>query len=141
MPEAVVNVERVEAHKTQSGNTRFVLVDERGREYSTFKEPIARQAVAAEGQKARITFHEQQRGNFTNVYLDAVEPVPEEADDTVGGEQTDEVAWKTAIEAAPYILEGDAVEREVPAEEFFEKIKPLKDLVAEDIRSDREESP
>ena len=141
MPEAVVNVERVEAHKTQSGNTRFVLVDERGREYSTFKEPIARQAVAAEGQKARITFHEQQRGNFTNVYLDAVEPLPEEVDDTVGGEHTDEVAWKTAIEAAPYILEGDAVEREVPAEEFFEKIKPLKDLVAEDIRSDREESP
>lgn len=32
MPEAVVHVERVEAHKTQSGNTRFVLIDESGRE-------------------------------------------------------------------------------------------------------------
>jgi hypothetical protein len=141
MPEAVVNVERVEAHQTQSGNTRFVLVDDSGREYSTFKEPIARQAVAAEGQRARITFHEQQRGNFTNVYLDAVEPLPDEGTEPGAEEHTDEVAWKTAIEAAPYILEGDAAEREVPAEEFFEKMKPLKDLVAEDIRGDDEESP
>jgi hypothetical protein len=139
MPEAVVNVERVEAHKTQSGNTRFVLVDDSGREYTTFKEPIARQAVAAEGQKARITFHEQQRGNFTNVYLDRVEPLPDEAAERDDDEHTDEVAWKTAIEAAPFILGGDAVEREVPAEEFFEKMKPLKDLVAEDIRDDDEE--
>jgi hypothetical protein len=139
MPEAVVNVERVEAHKTQSGNTRFVLVDDSGREYTTFKEPIARQAVAAEGQKARITFHEQQRGNFTNVYLDRVEPLPDEASERDDDEHTDEVAWKTAIEAAPFILGGDAVEREVPAEEFFEKMKPLKDLVAEDIRDDDEE--
>jgi hypothetical protein len=139
MPEAVVNVERVEAHKTQSGNTRFVLVDDSGREYTTFKEPIARQAVAAEGQKARITFHEQQRGNFTNVYLDRVEPLPDEAAERDDDEHADEVAWKTAIEAAPFILGGDAVEREVPAEEFFEKMKPLKDLVAEDIRDDDEE--
>jgi hypothetical protein len=139
MPEAVVNVERVEAHKTQSGNTRFVLVDDSGREYTTFKEPIARQAVAAEGQRARITFHEQQRGNFTNVYLDRVEPLPDEASERDDDEHTDEVAWKTAIEAAPFILGGDAVEREVPAEEFFEKMKPLKDLVAEDIRDDDEE--
>jgi len=141
MPEAVVNVERVEAHQTRSGNTWFVLVDDSGREYTTFKEPIARQAVEAEGQKARITFHEQQRGNFTNVYLDAVEPLPDEATERDGEKHADEVAWKTAIEAAPYILEGDAVEREVPAEEFFEKMKPLKDLVAEDIRGDEEESP
>lgn len=47
-----------------------------------------------------------------------------------------EVAWRTAIDAAPYILSGHAVEREVPPEEFFEKVKPLKDLVAEDIRPD-----
>lgn len=139
MPEAVVNVERVEAHQTQSGNTRFVLVADNGREYTTFKEPIARKALEAEGRKARITFHEQQRGNFTNVYLDAVELLPDEGAEPGAEEHTDEVAWKTAIEAAPYILEGDAVDREVPAEEFFEKMKPLKDLVAEDIRRDEDD--
>ena len=137
MPEEVVKVERVEARKTQSGNTRFVLFDDSGREFTTFKEPIARQAVAAEGRRAKITFHEQQRGQFTNVYLDAVEIVPgDEPEDTEAEERTNEIAWRTAIEAAPYILGGDAVEREVPPEEFFEKVKPLKDLVAEDIRPD-----
>ena len=137
MPEEVVKVERVEARKTQSGNTRFVLFDDRGREFTTFKEPIARQAVAAEGRRAKITYHEQQRGQFTNVYLDAVEPPPgDEPEDADAEERTNEIAWRTAIEAAPYILSGDAVEREVPPEEFFEKVKPLKDLVAEDIRPD-----
>jgi hypothetical protein len=134
MPEAEVFVERVEGRKTQSGNTRFVLVDDSGREYTTFKEPIARQALAAERRRARITFHEQQKGSFTNVYLDSVELLEDEEPDEPAEERTNEAAWKTAIEAAPYILGGDAVEREVPAEEFFEKMKPLKDLVAEDIR-------
>jgi hypothetical protein len=137
MPEEVVNVERVEARKTQSGNTRFVLFDDSGREFTTFKEPIARQAVAAEGRRAKITYHEQQRGQFTNVYLDAVETLPgDEPEDADAEERTNEIAWRTAIEAAPYILGGDAVEREVPPEEFFEKVKPLKDLVADDIRPD-----
>ena len=137
MPEATVTVERVEARKTQSGNTRFVLVDDSGREFTTFKEPIARQAVAAEGRRAKITYHEQQRGQFTNVYLDAVETLPgDEPEDADAEERTNEIAWRTAIEAAPYILGGDAVEREVPPEEFFEKLKPLKDLVADDIRPD-----
>src|SRR4051812_50134923 len=77
MADAVVTVADVKAFKTQSGNTRFVLRDDGGREYTTFREQIARDAVAAEGRKARITFHEQQRGNFTNVYLDAVEPLEE----------------------------------------------------------------
>ena len=134
-----MKVERIEAHKTQSGNTRFVLVDDRGREFTTFKEPIARQAVAAEGRRARITFHESQRGNFTNVYLDAVEPLPEEEVDATAEERTNEVAWRTAIEAAPYILGGDAREREVPPDEFFEKMKPLKDLVADDIHPEDDE--
>lgn len=136
MPEEVVKVERVEARKTQSGNTRFVLVDDGGREFTTFKEPIARQALAAEGRRARITYHEQQKGQFTNVYLDAVELLPGE--DSEGDEHANEIAWRTAIEAAPYILGGDAVEREVPPEELFEKVKPLKDLVAEDIRHDEQ---
>jgi hypothetical protein len=139
MPQETVTVQRVETHKTQSGNTRFVLVDDSGREFSTFKEPIARQAIAAEGHRARITFHETQRGNFTNVYLDAVERLAEDEVDQETEERTNEVAWRTAIEAAPYILGGEAVEREVPPEEFFEKIKPLKDLVADDIHPEEDE--
>ena len=138
MPEETVNVERVEAKKTQSGNTRFVLVDESGREFTTFKEPIARQALAAEGRRARITFHETQKGQFTNVYLDAVEPLGGEEGEPASEEHANEVAWRTAIEAAPYILGRDAAEREVPPEELFEKVKPLKDLVADDIRPEEE---
>jgi hypothetical protein len=136
VPEAIVNVERVEARKTKSGTTLFVLVDDGGREYTTFKEPIARQAIAAEGRRAQIQFHETQKGNFTNVYLDAVETLPDQSAEPDAEERTNEVAWRTAIDAAPYILGGDAVEREVPPEEFFEKVKPLKDLVADDIRPD-----
>ena len=57
MPEAEVEVREVKALKTRSGNTRFVLVDENGNEYSTFKEAIARDALAAERKRARIEYH------------------------------------------------------------------------------------
>jgi hypothetical protein len=133
--DATVTVSRVEAHKTRSGNTRFVLTDDAGREYTTFKEAVARQAIAAEGKRAQIQFHEAQKGAFTNIYLDAVEVLLEDEAEIKGEEErANEVAWRTAIDAAPYILSGDAVEREVAPEEFFDKLKPLKDLVADDIR-------
>jgi hypothetical protein len=134
MPEAEVKVSEVKALKTRSGNTRFVLVDDAGNEYSTFKETIASSLPGLEGRRARITFHEQERQGFTNVYLDKVEPLDDEAE-TSGVETADEVAWKTAIEAAPFLLSGDAVKREVPAEEVFERLQPFKELVAEDIES------
>jgi hypothetical protein len=134
MPEAEVKVSEVKALKTRSGNTRFVLVDDAGNEYSTFKEMVASSLPGLEGRRARITFHEQERQGFTNVYLDKVEPLDDE-EETSGVETADEVAWKTAIEAAPFLLSGDAVEREVPAEEVFERLQPFKELVAEDIES------
>ena len=130
MPEAVVSVAEVKAFKTQSGNTRFVLRDDDGREYTTFREQIARDALAAEGRRARITFHEQQRGNFTNVYLDSVEPFDEPAEAT--SEVVEEVAWKTAVDAAPWLLGGEP-EEPVPPEELFERLQPFKERVAEDI--------
>jgi hypothetical protein len=134
MPEAVVDVAEVKAFQTKSGNVRYVLRDREGNEYTTFREEIARNALAAEGKRARIEFHEQQRGEFTNVYLDKVEPLPD--DEEHGAASTaDEVAWKTAIEAAPYLLPGDAVEREIPADELFAKLQPFKDRVAEDIEA------
>lgn len=132
MPEAEVRVSEVKAFKTRSGNTRFVLVDDAGKEYSTFKEGIAAKLPGIEGRRARITFHEQERDGFTNVYLDGVEPLDEPREGTAGAD-ADEVAWRTTIEAAPYLLSGDAVEREIPPEELFDKLQPFKELVAEDI--------
>jgi hypothetical protein len=131
MPEAVVDVAEVKAFQTKSGNVRYVLRDADGNEYTTFREEIARSAVAAEGKRARIEFHEQQRGEFTNIYLDKVEALPDEEEGA--DPSADEVAWKSAIEAAPYLLPGDAVEREIPADELFAKLQPFKELVAEDI--------
>jgi hypothetical protein len=136
MPGKVVLVESVNAFKTQSGNTRFVLKADDGSEYTTFKEPIAKQAVGAEGKRARITYHEQERNGFTNVYLDKVEPFEEEPDDEVG-DRVDEVAWKTAVEAAPWLL-GEAPPGGVDADAAFERLQPFKERVAEDIREDEE---
>ncbi|HEY5659196.1 MAG TPA: hypothetical protein VIR59_00300 [Gaiellaceae bacterium] len=134
MAEAEVRVSEVNAFKTRSGNTRFVLVDEQGKEYSTFKEQIAAKLPGLEGKRARITYHEQERGGFTNVYLDAVVPVEEERTDA----EVDEAAWRTAMEAAPYLLSPDA--RDVPPRELFEKLQPFKELVAEDIEQGDDES-
>ena len=136
MPEAVVDVAEVKAFKTQSGNTRFVLVDDEGREYSTFREEIARSAVAAEGHRARIEFHEEQRGRFTNVYLDSVEVVDDEREpeNAERREPIEEAAWKSAIDAAPWLLGGEP-EEPVPPDELFERLQPFKERVAEDIRA------
>jgi hypothetical protein len=134
MAEAEVRVSEVNAFKTRSGNTRFVLVDEQGKEYSTFKEQIAARLPGLEGKRARITYHEQERGGFTNVYLDAVEPLEEERTDA----EVDEAAWRTAMEAAPYLLSPEA--RDVPPRELFEKLQPFKELVAEDIEQSDDES-
>jgi hypothetical protein len=137
MAEQVVHVAEVKALKTRSGNTRFVLRADDGSEYTTFKEAIARQAVAAEGKRARIEFHEQERDGFRNVYLDGVEALDDEQVPTDDGERAEEVAWKTAVDAAPWLL-GNAPAKGVPADELFEKLQPFKQRVAEDIRDDEE---
>ena len=134
--EKEVHVSAVNAYKTKSGNTRFVLRDEDGNEYTTFKEEIARQAVAAESKRARIEFHEQQRGEFTNVYLDKVELLEDEDAD---GDGAKEAAWEAAVEAAPWLLGTSEPSDAVPAEELFAKLKPFQEKVAEDIRRDGEE--
>jgi hypothetical protein len=134
MPEKTVHVDEVKAFKTQSGNTRFVLRAEDGEEYSTFKEAIAKQAIAAEGKRATITFHEQERNGFTNVYLDKVE-VLDDPDAAEPGEHAEEVAWKTAVDAAPWLL-GEAPAGGVDPDEAFEKLQQFKERVADDIRDD-----
>jgi hypothetical protein len=133
MPEREVLVDEVKAFKTQSGNTRFVLRAGDGSEYTTFKEAIARQAIAAEGRRAVIAFHEQERNGFTNVYLDKVDPIDERATEDGAADHAEEVAWKTAVDAAPWLL-GGAPEGGIDAEEAFEKLQPFKERVADDIR-------
>jgi hypothetical protein len=130
--ERTVEVRKVKALRTKSGTVRFVLVDEAGNEYTTFREEIGGEAAAAEGRQARIEFHESERNGYTNVYLDRVEVLDESAE--VDDEHVEEVAWKTAIDAAPWLVGTDAPKRETPADELFDRLKPFKELVAEDIR-------
>ena len=134
--EKEVRVASVDAYKTKSGNTRFVLRDDDGNEYTTFKEAIARQAIAAEGKRARIEYHEQQRGEFTNVYLDKVESLE---DEDVDGEGAKEAGWEAAVEAAPWLLGTSEPKDAVPPEDLFEKLKPFQEKVADDIRRNGEE--
>jgi len=130
-----VRVAEVKALQTRSGNTRYVLVDDDGNEYTTFREGIARKAVEAERGPARIRFHQEERNGFTNVYLDSVEPLEEEAgdDEDAVEREVEEAAWDAAIEAAPWLVGGDR-KRKVPADQLFETLKPFKDRVADDIK-------
>ena len=126
-----VTVASVEVKETRNGNRRFVLRDSDGNEYTTFRPPIGEEAAKHEGRRVRIKFHEQERNGFTNVYLDAVEPLGD------GGEDRDaeEAAWQTAVEAAPWLVG----KREVPPDELFDKLKPFQERVAADIRDDDDE--
>lgn len=142
MAEADVRVAEVKALQTRSGKTRFVLRDDGGREYTTFRESIARDALAAEGRRARVTFHEEQRGEYTNVYLDSVELLQDDDEGAGMGpdrrEPVEEVAWKTAVDAAPWLLGGEPEEAVAP-DELFERLQPFKERVAEDIRAGDDE--
>jgi hypothetical protein len=127
-------IETVERTETRGGNTRFTVRDDQGREYTTFRPPIGEAAEGLKGRRARIEFHEDERNGFRNVYLDAVAEAPEPQRESAGGTDPDEVAWSTAVEAAPWVLGTREPEREVAPEELFEKLEPFKRLVADDIR-------
>ena len=132
--EAEVKIEDVRTFETSGGNTRFVVRDADGKEYTTFREGIGEAAKRAEGRRARIEFHENQRGRYTNVYLDKVEPLPDEAPESSDDTDPDEAAWRTAVEAAPWLVGESEPHEEVPPEELYEKLRPFKDKVAEDIK-------
>jgi hypothetical protein len=138
-----IQVRGVRRVVTKSGSTRFVLEDAEGNEYTTFREGIGEAAESYEGRPAVITYHEEQRGNYRNVYLDAINPAPDEAEETSSATpaagEADEVGWRTAIEASPWLLGSSEPDREVPPEEFFDKLKPFKELVSEDIKEGDEE--
>ena len=137
--DATVTVRDVKALKTRSGTVRFVLVDDAGKEYTTFRPEIGEQARQALGRRARIEFHEQQRGGFTNVYVDRVEAL-DEPEGSEGAHEADEVAWKTAVDAAPWLLGESPPAEGVGPDELFEKLQPFKELVAEDIERGGDET-
>jgi hypothetical protein len=131
-------IETVERTETRGGNIRFTVRDDQGREYTTFRPRIGEAAEALKGHRARIEFHEEERNGFHNVYLDGVSAAPE-PEGAGGGTDPDEVAWSTAVEAAPWVLGSREPEREVAPEELYEKLEPFKRLVAEDIRKGGED--
>jgi hypothetical protein len=132
--QADVNIASVEEAQSRSGHTRFVVKDDQGGEYTTFREQIGAAAKAVEGRRARIEFHETQRNGFTNIYLDKVEPVLEAPDTDSEAAEPEEVGWQAATEAAPWLVGSDKPKEAVEPEELFERLKPFKDLVADDIR-------
>src|SRR3954464_6517555 len=102
----VVTIRDVRTFETRGGNQRYVVRDEEGEEYTTFREGIGQAARAFEGRRVRIEFHEEQRGQYTNVYLDKVEPAPDEDEGSGDSGDTDpsEAAWRTAVDAAPWLV-------------------------------------
>lgn len=133
--EAVTNIDSVRAVKTKGGNVRYVVRDSDGREYTTFREAIGKRAGEFEGQRVRIEYHEEQRGDYTNVYVDKVEPAPGDAErrehqDT----DAEEAAWRTAVDAAPWLVGESNPHAKTDSSELYETLKPFKDRVAEDIK-------
>jgi hypothetical protein len=129
-----VLVKDVDEVETRSGKTRYVLRDDQWREYTTFRPQIGREAARFKGRRARIEFHEEERNGFHNVYLDAISDASPDAAGAESGTDPDEVAWSTAVEAAPWMLGSREPDEEVPPEDLYEKLEPFKRLVAEDIR-------
>ena len=132
--EVDVLVQSVEEVETRSGKIRYVVRDADGKEYTTFRPAIGREAGKFEGRHAHIAFHEEERNGFQNVYLDAISEAAEAPQAASGNTDPDEVAWNTAVEAAPWMLGSREPEQEIPPEELYEKLEPFKRLVAEDIR-------
>jgi hypothetical protein len=136
--ERTITVASIRTFETRKGGTRYVVRDTDGNEYTTFREHIGNAAMGLDGKRARIEFHEEQRGDFKNVYLDKIELVADEpqADD----KEPEEEAWRTAVDAAPWLVGESEPQEALPPDELFDKLKPFKERVAEDIRRAKDES-
>lgn len=86
----VVTIQQVFA-KNERG--WFDIKDADDVRYSTKIEDIATAAKALKGQKAKITFREEQKGQYTNRYLDKVEPSAAEGFDTPPPSERDDTDW------------------------------------------------
>ena len=136
--DAETTIGEVRTFETRGGNTRYVVRDADGKEYTTFREAIGEQARDLEGRRVRIEYHEEQRGQYKNVYLDKIEPA-EEPDVESTHTDAEEAAWRTAVEAAPWLVGDSDPHAKTGPEELYETLKPFKDRVAEDIKSSEDE--
>ena len=134
--DAEVVIASVKTSETRNGNTRWTVTDDSGAEYTTFRPAIGQAAEQAQGAPARLSFHGVARMGFRPVALDTGAPAPPRPA-PAGAEDSDpdEAAWRTAVDAAPYLLDDKERAGEITPEKAFEKLKPFKDLVSEDIRS------
>jgi hypothetical protein len=148
--ETDIVIREVEEIESRSGNVRYVVRAADGREYTTFRPRIGQQARRYEGKRAHISYHEEDRGGFHNVYIDDVTPAPSEPvedrpSDHDGGKTPDEAGWDTAVEAAPWLVGTDEPTEPVPPKRLYERLRPFKDLVADDIReghgADKDDEP
>src|SRR4051794_32714820 len=133
MAEKVTTLDDVRTFETRGGNVRYVVRDSDGQEYTTFREAIGSQAKELQGRRARINYHEESRGQYDNVYLDKVEPAPEESGSAEDSDP-DEAAWRTAVDASPWLVGESEPHEEVPPDELYDKLKPFKERVAKDIK-------
>jgi hypothetical protein len=138
--DAEVFVEEVQATKTRSGAMRYVVRDRDGREYTTFRPRIGQEAERFQGRRAKVTYHEEDRNGFHNVYLDAIGPASTPDEPSSDATDPDEVAWNTAVEAAPWLVGSSEPDEAVEPDELFERLEPFKRRVADDIRQGGEES-
>jgi hypothetical protein len=143
-----VRVAEVKRSETRTGNTRWVVRDENGTEYTTFRPRIGEEAERHRGRRALLQYHEEDRNGFHNVYLDGIEPLPHDqpaggdADDEVEyvtDSDPDEVAWSTAVEAAPWLLGSSEPKKPLSPDELYDRLEPFKRRVADDIRAGRDE--
>jgi hypothetical protein len=132
--EKLATIERVRTFQTSKGNVRYVVRDADGDEYTTFREAIGSRAQELEGGRARIEYHQEQRGQYTNVYLDKVEPAEPADAPATGDTDPEEAAWRTAVDAAPWLVGESQPDEEVPPDELYDKLKPFKERVASDIK-------
>jgi hypothetical protein len=108
--ERTITVASIRTFETRKGGTRYVVRDTDGNEYTTFREHIGNAAMGLDGKRARIEFHEEQRGDFK------------------------------AVDAAPWLVGESEPQEALPPDELFDKLKPFKERVAEDIRRAKDES-
>jgi hypothetical protein len=132
----MTTIEDVRSFETRRGNVRYVVRDADGNEYTTFREAIGEKASQLRGQRVDLEYHEEQRGDYHNVYLDKVEPAAAPSPRAGGGEDTDpeEAAWRTAVQAAPWLVGEAAPDTKTAPDDLYETLKPFKDKVAEDIK-------
>ena len=111
---------------------RYVIRDSDGNEYTTFREAIGEglSSSKARGRESNIT---RRNGGNTRTSISTRSSRPGRA---IRLESTDpeEAAWRTAVDAAPWLVGESEPHEEVPPDELYDKLKPFKERVAEDIK-------